>query len=525
MHYLPYFLCISLCVSLILGCDDPSHSDLEWTLEETRLLEKSPLFFVDTSQLYQDEEFRSLVRTALRQWVAKPVFAEGMHTDWAFGEGDPSLGLSVAISQKPEFDSLVDLPHKIAKPNWPLWYEKTVLNPESRWLYIKGDDGVQVFWDGKPISSHKGQYFKIPASPDALTLSIRVLNNAMGGGLQKVFWINDDAFQSYQEQYEIFGYAQQLLWHYWQQPEKVLAAEIINRIEQKDTSKLEAILGVFPPLLPTNMPDLHTTSDTTFSFTAWGDSQGGWRTFQHLIDHMQNSADAFSIGLGDLVANGIEEQQWISFQQCLQPLLAVQPVFSIAGNHDYDGYYKDLIPLLYKEQILPEGKERTYFSWVYGNAFFLALDPNEAFPLSLSGQQTIWMEEQLNSPAWENAQWHFVLIHQPPYAQGWPGYHGDDFVREFIEGKAAEKKIDFVLSGHTHDYERLAKDFENQVTHCFVLGGAGGSLEPEESSDFPKMDLIRKEHHFARFKVKQSDIEIKIINLEGQVVDSLLVSK
>jgi predicted phosphodiesterase len=300
------------------------------------------------------------------------------------------------------------------------------------------------------------------------------------------------------------------------------ATRLLETGELTDVCQLhDDIADLELPLLPS--ANLESPGTGQFSFTAWGDSQGGWPVFDQIVKQMTTYPDAFSIGLGDLVAEGVEEAQWMAFTQCLQPLLAQRPIFAVAGNHDYDGYYNDLNPLLYRRYVLA-GKDRpTYFSWTYGNAFFLALDPNGTFPIGISGAQRAWMEAEMNSPEWESADWRFVLIHQPPYAQGWPEYHGDDFIREIVDSLAESKRIDFVLAGHSHDYERLSKTYGNQQTHFFVLGGAGGGLEPPESSAYPKMDTIIKAHHYARFTISKEQVKVLVHAPDSAVLDAYTV--
>ncbi len=94
-----------------------------------------------------------------------------------------------------------------------------------------------------------------------------------------------------------------------------------------------------------------------------------------------------------------------------------------------------------------------------------------------------------------------------------------------VRGLAASKQIDFVLTGHSHNYERLTKTYGDQQTHFLVLGGAGGGLEPPESSPQPEMDRVIKEHHYARFQVNPDEIQAAIIGLDDQVLEAITFQK
>ena len=459
-----------------------------------------------------------------------PFFYQVINQGWKYGMGDPSLGLEVSLQDRPALDTVVHLPHRVNQPNWPFWYEKSLTLTHEVYLYAKGDDGVQCFINGKLQPPAMGNYFRIPASPEPVRVSVRVLNNAMSGGLQKAALMYPKDFKAYaMNRREML--LQQALKYLQEQgvstADNNRAAEINRVLLAEDTVAMIKLISEFPDLLQPGWPaaeEFHSDRPG-FSFTAWGDSQGGWNTFSKLVTNMAGSNDDFSIGLGDLVSNGSDEYEWQQFLQCLQPLLKKQNVITVPGNHDYDGYYHTLEPLLYKKYILGEENSHTYQNWEYNEAIFLTLDPNQQFPLGIGDEQYRWMTGLMNSPAWNNARWRFLLIHQPPYSQGWPGYHGDAFIRELVDSLAEDREIDLVLSGHSHDYERLVKKYGEQQTHFVILGGAGGSLEPDSSSAYPAMDKVIKQHHYARFKVQKNKITVTILGITNEILDQFEVVK
>ncbi len=129
------------------------------------------------------------------------------------------------------------------------------------------------------------------------------------------------------------------------------------------------------------------------------------------------------------------------------------------------------------------------------------------------------------SDAWREADWRFLMLHQPPYSQGWPGYQGDGFIRALVDTLAEDRRIDVVLSGHSHNYERLTRTYGGQQTHFFVLGGAGGGLEPPESSPLPEMDRVIKAHHVARFQVTPEQVDVTVLGVDGGVLDRISLTR
>lgn len=238
----------------------------------------------------------------------------------------------------------------------------------------------------------------------------------------------------------------------------------------------------------------------------------------------KHNAD-LSIGAGDLVNNGSEELCYPRFLQKLTTMEA--PQLLVPGNHDYDGFYDDLNPRLMRKHLF-RSQDSTYGMQVVGPLVILTLDPNVHFPVDLpeGSTQRQWFEQTMESEAWQEADWRMVVLHQPPYSQGWPGYHGEKTIRRLLEPYFHRGLIDLVVAGHTHDYERLSMQFSGHSVHFLVVGGAGGGLEPEgKSSEFPVMDKMVKQHHFGILEIKKEGIDWKVFGLEGEVLDRFSATK
>ena len=399
------------------------------------------------------------------------------------------------VSQADPSWQLSDLPHRVHLPNTALCYQKTIKVPCAGYLYVKADDGAQVFIDRSQVYNTSGYYFEIPSMTDSLQVLIRVLNNAVEGGLKEVRFIPQDTFQLFSEHMQMAASRSDLKIHPSYQDLSIL-------------------------------PDAQflATDITSFSFTAWGDSQGGWDTFSKLSHQMSRHQTSFTLGLGDLVSDGVNPTQWHSFLYCLTPFFEKGiRVFPIVGNHDYDGYYDHLKPKEYIRHFLQKDQS-THSFWTFGSNAFLVLDPNQNFPLALDDKQLDWALKWINSTHWKHADWRFLLIHQPPYAAGWPSYEGDLFIRTFVDHYAESNKIDFVLSGHCHDFEFLQKKYGQQKTNFVVLGGGGGGLEPTENDTRIKMDTIINEHHYALFHITADSIVIDIQGLgKNSIWDKTIV--
>lgn len=268
--------------------------------------------------------------------------------------------------------------------------------------------------------------------------------------------------------------------------------------------------------------------DKGFTFTAWADSQNSWQVFAQNIVAMQSTApDAvFTVGVGDLVEDGNRIGPWRDLLATLTPLACEVPAMLVGGNHDYDGRFEDLRSPFFERYCIVQPRPQ-HFAWTSGNARFVALDPNEYFPTAIpeGSIEHQWLMKEVNSPEWKAARWHFIFIHQPPYSQGWVDYHGDDTIRNLLEPLIEKHGIDFVVSGHSHDYERLTKTYGKQTCHFLIVGGAGGGLEGEEMSEFPKMDVVIRRHHFGKFRVEADRVLFEAVATDTRVLDRLEAKK
>ncbi|MBK8954557.1 MAG: metallophosphoesterase [Saprospiraceae bacterium] len=417
-------------------------------------------------------------------------------SSWYFrSESELQLSDSSHIAETEMINIPCSLPHRLLLPNSAIWYTRKFLLSDTIILEVNADDGAQVWQDDRRVKSFYGDNFILFPKNGCSVIRIRVLNNAMFGGLQRVLL-------------------------------KVRKGKLFEFFERGANNNTRATFIQAKrdyQINPEN--DLNIDPAQPISFTFWGDSQGGWQTFNRLIESMNAIPQHFTIGLGDLTANGSNYNQWSSFLKCLGNMPNDLAKYLIAGNHDYDGYYDDLFPELYHLITGHIENPKPYFSWKVNQCLFIGLDGNRNFPLALDTAQLNWLDSLLVSNAGNSVRWRFILLHQPPYAQGWFGYEGDEFIRNWVDKYAEKYKIDFVLSGHVHNYERMSKQYGNHTTNFIVSGGAGGRLEPPESNSNPKMDIVIKEHHFCHISINDSIAHLKVYGIDGKLLDEFIYNK
>ena len=141
-------------------------------------------------------------------------------------------------------------------------------------------------------------------------------------------------------------------------------------------------------------------------------------------------------------------------------------VFSAIGNHDLyssnsinqSGPYFDIFNFPENGECggLPSSTE-AYYSFNYSNIHFVCLESNiDSFGTVSTTAMLNWLESDLQA---NTSHWTIVYFHCPPYSRG---YHDSDiypdmiYMRQYVNPILENHKVDLVLSGHDHDYERTS---------------------------------------------------------------------
>ena len=150
------------------------------------------------------------------------------------------------------------------------------------------------------------------------------------------------------------------------------------------------------------------------------------------------------------------------------------PFFPTPGNHDYlsMGGYSLLTPTAYNLHSgayydiisVPENGEigghpsgtKAFYSYDYANIHYISLNSEVQNSNSRNSNMEDWLTQDL---AQNTQDWTIVYFHQAPYTKG--SHDSDDFWEVFMKGMRKHilpildnGKVDLVLCGHSHNYER-----------------------------------------------------------------------
>jgi acid phosphatase type 7 len=174
--------------------------------------------------------------------------------------------------------------------------------------------------------------------------------------------------------------------------------------------------------------------------------------------------------LGDnAYPNGMDNEYQVNFFDMYQShFLKNNVLWAVPGNHEYYAASRTsrTIPY-YSIFTLPKGGEaggvpsgsESYYSFDYGNVHFIALDSdgieeNQYRLYDTISPQVNWLKRDL---AAKRQPWTIVMFHHPPHTKNSHDSDAEEelaLIRQNITPILERYKVDVVLSGHSHIYER-----------------------------------------------------------------------
>jgi hypothetical protein len=256
------------------------------------------------------------------------------------------------------------------------------------------------------------------------------------------------------------------------------------------------IIILTTPLFIANHRILRVKADasTSFSFTAGGDI-GGNRNTSTTLDLIAQSGSNFHLAIGDLSYSEITpESTWCSYVQ--SRVGSSFPFELVSGNHEDGGEYQDgLIDNFV--QCLPDrlgavgtyGKEY-YFDYPASSpiARFVMISPGltftngGAYSYAAGTDHYNWVANTIDNARAAGIKWVIVGMHKVCISIGvMPCDIGNDLLNLLVS-----KKVDLILQGHDHDYQRskqlaingttcTAIQAETYNSNCVVNNGSTGS--------------------------------------------------
>jgi hypothetical protein len=202
------------------------------------------------------------------------------------------------------------------------------------------------------------------------------------------------------------------------------------------------------------------------------------------------------------------DKTWGKFKNITHP---------VPGNHEsYSGFtgYDQYFGAIAK----PQGQR--YYSWEMGNWHFIALDSNDFTTHDDFAEppQITWLKQDL---AGNTKGCVAAYYHHPRWSSG---DHGDNKDSIELWNLMVANKVDLVLNGHDHDYERFVPQNADGKADANgpveIVGGSGGANLYDLSPAHPTTAKLLKTFGVLKLSMTDTSFQTQLIGVDGKVLDS-----
>ncbi|MHB9024326.1 MAG: metallophosphoesterase family protein [Armatimonadota bacterium] len=243
-----------------------------------------------------------------------------------------------------------------------------------------------------------------------------------------------------------------------------------------------------------------------FTFGIYGDCRTGHQIHGKIVSALLKHQPRFIINTGDIIENGETPAHWDSFFEIAAPLTGSIPFYTVPGNHERNvGYLFRLFPGFRNSG----EKESEWYAVTSGNVQVIVLNSTRKME-----EQRDWLEKRLAEQAGKWT-WTIVAFHYPPYSSS--SRNGDAKHRELWVPLLEKYRVDLVLLGHDHFYERSEK---GGVTYI-ISGGGGAPLYPINASKNLYQKYAEKTNQYMLADVTATSLRLRMYRLDGTVGDEV----
>ncbi|HVH47163.1 MAG TPA: metallophosphoesterase [Labilithrix sp.] len=271
--------------------------------------------------------------------------------------------------------------------------------------------------------------------------------------------------------------------------------------------------------------------DAPFRFLAYGDNRSDEAAHAAVVRAMAKAPSDFLVHTGDFVEDGSNPVQWQTFFDIEAPLLGARCLFSAVGNHELtDGagieYARFFGPTDLPSNVdkgrgknAPAATRPEHFDGTFrwGNARFFFINGMVSYRGTVDRS---WLENALTAADQEeNLKWRVVVVHHGPWSSG---PHGGNarFQDAGIVPLLTAHKVDLVLAGHDHIYER---GFAEGL--AYVVTGGGGAPLYKIKKPSPTAKKLESVRHFVDVSVNATSLQLAPTRLDGSVIERCALVK
>lgn len=202
------------------------------------------------------------------------------------------------------------------------------------------------------------------------------------------------------------------------------------------------------------------------------------------LNHIQQSDYDVLLLPGDLSYADYYQPLWDTFGTLVEPLASSRPLMVTQGNHE-----KENLPLLldpfrsyntrWRMPYEESGSDSNlYYSFEVAGVHVLML--GSYADVSRDSSQYIWLQADLAKVDRKRTPWLIALLHAPWYNSNAKHQGEGDEMMKSMEFLLYEAKVDALIAGHVHAYERTSRVFNGKPDLCGIVHitvGVGGNRE------------------------------------------------
>jgi 3',5'-cyclic AMP phosphodiesterase CpdA len=179
-------------------------------------------------------------------------------------------------------------------------------------------------------------------------------------------------------------------------------------------------------------------------------------------------------------------------------------------------------PNFFAQFALP--KDEQNFDMELGAAHLSVANDTPSNRADLTGSNLNTLKDNLARG--KSAPWNLLMHHKPMWNAG---QHVDDAttIRAAWGSAIDDAKVDLVLNGHDHDYQRTKKLRAGvptvDGTTIVVVGSAGAPLYDVTAQSWT--EKVEKTNSFAILRIRRTMLQLDAFHLDGSALDSFILTK
>lgn len=280
-----------------------------------------------------------------------------------------------------------------------------------------------------------------------------------------------------------------------------------------------------------------------YTFIAYGDSRGSGDDAVSPIHsdivtaYIQHNPE-FVIHTGDMVNSGGIWNQWLEFNESIQPIWDTGiPFFGVVGNHekytdqwnvsDEDfTHYRQFFN--FSSVIDNPGETELHYSFDYGGIHFIILNTEDYFDddteiFNCSQTQMDWLLTDLTNT--QPTDFIVASYHRPAWSISQnrvDRWNQAETIRHEFHQLFVQHGVDLVFNGHDHYYYRFIRD----GIYYVVTGGGGAPPYPPDPTapQWQVGDVATQTYHYCKIDVQPTQVSVTAIQPDNTTIDFFTIN-